>query len=727
MRRPSRALARLTSCPNPAMPGRRRWWQTVCWPQIAMMILVLVFAFGPMLAAGAAPLAPAGPAQLAALTPTPASPVPAARPAAVDDGALLDLEIVQQSVPTLQAGETITFQVTVTNVSDADVTAATVDLLAQEWTASTRFATARWADEDQYSATLPVESESVGLLIPGASVTLNLTASAEDFRVTGWGQRGVELRVTPSEPAGEPDRERSWVTFWNGEELTPTPLTVISPLTASYPEWQDPAALAARSAAILMQASLPGVALAVDPSVLPLLSEPDRAAAIEALPSLDVWTLPWSDVDALALVADGRPDVVAAATERSEEELEALGVSPAGAVDLDAGGDRRLLPATTGVVTLSSTQIPEWWEGSFTPGARVEIAEPEPAADAEDARGAGPVADEPRDGVVADSHVANALTGVVVVDGDRYQLADATLDAYLVAQSAAFTRERPSVARPLAVVLPRTDDGAHAASLATLGQQPWMAPTPLGELLAMEPVRHPVSVIPAGSALPPAAVTSDVLEDAASARAAVSVATELSEDFGKDVAAEVAALDRVAALAWRANPSGRADSLAELEGRAQDLIAAVSVEPPSTFNLMSDSLNIPVTITNTADVPLDVEILLETPDTRLRQDEPTPVTVPADGHVTSLVPVTAVGSGKLTMQVHLVTASGAPVGEPTPVDVRLLIQWENAMLIGLVAVGAIALVVGIARTAIRNRRTHRAETVDAAAAELDKLMDEEDQ
>lgn len=744
MRRTPRALARLTSCPLPGDPGQRRWWQTICWPQVAMMVLLIVFAFGPILAAGAAatttapaPLAPGAHGSLVTAPVTPGSPRATLVPSAVDDSAPLDLEVLSQSAPTLQAGEQIAFQLRVTNVSPSGIAATTVDLLAQEWTPSTRIATARWADENRYSATLAVAQYQVGPLAPGQSTEFTLTASADAFAVTGWGPRGVELRATPTDPAGTPDRERTWVTFWDGEELSPTPLTVISPLTASFAEWSDPAALAARTAALLGQAQIPGVALAVDPSLLDLLPDDAREDAAAALPGLDVWSLPWSDADTRALVGAGRTDLIDVAVARSAEDLAALGVTVSGPLDLDAGTDSRLFAQATGATVLSSTRLPDWLEGTYTPGALVQVGIT--GSDWSPSAGRGePTADESAgwdasdwvpttptgQAVVADAVLADALDGTLTVDDEDYTVAPASVEAYAVAQTAAFARERPSMPRALAIVLPREDDGALAATLATLASQPWIEPTPLADLLDTDPRYYGPDVIPTPVASPIGAVSEDELESADEARSYVELASELSAEYGAGAA--LAQLDRVAARAWREDPAGREAAIAEASGTAQDLLAAVYVEPPSNINMLSGSSNIPVTVTNTADLPLTVQIVMRAPDTHLRQTDPAQVEVPADGHVTHQVPVTAIGSGDLTVQVGLETTSGQPIGETVPIEVRLLIQWENAMLIALIAVGVVAFVLGIVRTARRNARTHRAREIEAAGAELDKLMSEED-
>ena len=741
MRRTHRAVARLTSCPAPrsGVWAPHSWWRTVCWPSVLMMVLLVAFAFGPLLATGAAgTTAPAPvPAPAPALA-SPAGPLPAAPPevrSEIDDGATLDVEILSQSTPTLQAGESLTMHVRVTNVSADAVQAATVDLLAQEWTPSTRFATARWADEDRYTASRSLATMDVPPLAPGQSTDLLLTATADSFRVSGWGPRGIEVRVTPSDPAAPPDRERSWVTFWAGEDLTPTPLTVIAPLTAGLAEWNDPAALAARTTTLLAQAELPGVTLAVDPSLLALLDDDTRAAVTATLPALDVWALPWSDVDARALVEADRADLLDGAAARSEAELAAAGVDSGGLMDLDGGTDEAVLAESSGVTVLSSAQISTWLEGTYTPGARVTLttaassgasatSAPAPPSPPEsgDSRGAT----FSRDALVADAALAEALDGTIAVDGDTYTLDAARTPAYLTALTAAYTRERPSMERPLAIVLPRNDAGADLPSLAVLVDLPWITPTPLADVLEMESLPYGLDVVPS-PALPRGAVTSGEITEAALAQDLIAVASELSAEYAEAAAPQSALLDHVAALAWRSDSSGRSEAISVATGGAQALLDAVRVQPGSTINMLSESSNFPLTVSSSADVPLTVVIDLDAPDGRLRQDAMEPIVVPPNGQVTSQVPVIALGSGDLTVYAQLLTVSGEPVGEPVPIEMRLRIEWENAMLVGLIAVGIGAFVLGIIRTAQRNRRTKRAAVVEAATAELDKLMHEEDQ
>ena len=100
-------------------------------------------------------------------------------------------------------------------------------------------------------------------------------------------------------------------------------------------------------------------------------------------------------------------------------------------------------------------------------------------------------------------------------------------------------------------------------------------------------------------------------------------------------------------------------------------------------------------------------------------------TLPAGQTVRVMVPVAGVGWGDFDVSARVLTTSGRDLTAAFPIDVRLRANWEDTGLIAIVAVAVAALAFGIFRTVQRNRKMGRSEIIDAAAEELDEILEAE--
>src|SRR5674476_718611 len=160
-------------------------------------------------------------------------------------------------------------------------------------------------------------------------------------------------------------------------------------------------------------------------------------------------------------------------------------------------------------------------------------------------------------------------------------------------------------------------------------------------------------------------------------------------------------------VAWRADPVGRAESVAGSHAATQLLDGAVTVQPAETLTLVSSSGGLPVQVTNTLDQEVRIAVGLRPADGRLVADAVVPVTIPADGEALVQVPVRAVQSGDVMVTVELRTEDGALLDDSTQFQVRVRAEWEGIGTAVAGALRALGLVIGVVRTIRRGRTSRR--------------------
>ena len=78
--------------------------------------------------------------------------------------------------------------------------------------------------------------------------------------------------------------------------------------------------------------------------------------------------------------------------------------------------------------------------------------------------------------------------------------------------------------------------------------------------------------------------------------------------------------------------------------------------------------------------------------------------IPAHQSSTAQVPVHAVGSGDVVVEVLLTTPEGSPIDDPVEIQVRVRADWETVGTAVVAGILVVMLVVGIIRTVRRARR-----------------------
>lgn len=137
---------------------------------------------------------------------------------------------------------------------------------------------------------------------------------------------------------------------------------------------------------------------------------------------------------------------------------------------------------------------------------------------------------------------------------------------------------------------------------------------------------------------------------------------------------------------------------------AADPHLAVKVAETSTINMISEASSIPLRVVNSLPFPISASVVLRMPDQRLRADSPAPEIVGANNAATFSIPVKAYGSGDLSVEAQVQTPTGAELGTPTELDIRVRAQWENVGTIVFGTVVVLLFAIGVVKSVKKGRR-----------------------
>ncbi|MFH5821408.1 DUF6049 family protein [Georgenia sp. AZ-5] len=667
-----------------------------------------------------------------------------ARDAAGEDGEL-EVEITDVAPAVLRPGDTLTVSGTLANNTDEDLAKPDLDLSMQRATPISRSTLQRWLEPGSaFSLTRLAGEELPEDLAAGARATFSLEVPAEELPfgdASAWGPRGIEVR------AGDGDVDaaaRSFVLWYPDADVERTPVGVLAPVaptaeerTAAGPGGDVTEAAADRLLPLLEALDQPGVTAAVDGMLLdpattdaepageaatadPGAPEPpadgavaeeapgpgtrvrDAVTALAEADQREVVALPWADADVAALAHAGRADLLADARARTQQAVTAAGLQartdiawPAGAVPDQQTVELAAATGAAAVVLPGSAMTPER-DLTYTPAGRADVPLENGST---------------LPTVLVDQRVSAVLTGRLLprVDAageETVELAPVTARQLLLAETAVVARERPSDPRALVLALPRDFDGDAAAlgeTLAALAAAPWVEPTTVSELGTMDSSALARRALPEQDTFS-SEVSAAVLAGAGEVLERVRDFATITADPEALVVPYAAAVAPVVSAAWRADPDGRSAYLARVARDAEALDSRVEALPSSTVNLINSSAHIPIHVRNDLDVDVRVQVALEPTDPRLQARETVPLSVPANSEATAQVPVRAVGSGDVPVDVLLLAPGGGSVGTSTTLQVRVRADWENVGTAVVAGVLAVLLVVGIARTARRGPR-----------------------
>lgn len=425
----------------------------------------------------------------------------------------------------------------------------------------------------------------------------------------------------------------------------------------------------------------------------------EALTAVADRPGRGIHALAWLDADLAALARADADGLYQHAVNRAAEELAEVGLPSdttvawpvAEAPDLTTLAAAHAAGARTAVLPAAS--MPPSDVLTYTPAGRTVVDLGEQTIDAllwEERLSALAVAEHLR------FAGEDLLVGVDALTARQLLLAD----------TAVIARERPADVRELVIALPRAeavDAEQVAAVLDALHEAPWLAPTALADLepqtdttLLREPL--PDEQIESGEL---SAAELDEAGRVIGRAEAVAGITGDPEAITDPIRAE---LDEILSAAWRADPARRGEIVESAAATVEQWHTLVAAQPGSTLNLINNEAHIPVTVINEMAGDIDVLVELVPGDPRLVAEEIVELRVPAGQSAVAQVPVTAVGSGDVVVDVRLLSPELLVVGEPAEIQVRVRADWETVGTAIIAAALALMLVVGLIRTVRRGRR-----------------------
>ncbi|MGJ9516876.1 DUF6049 family protein [Actinotignum sp. GS-2025b] len=633
------------------------------------------------------------------------------------------------------------------------------------------------------SASTPTPSTPVGTLAspPAASATAGSSAAPSATSDADPAASAAPSAPSVSQGASSPAAP-------SAPSKTPTASAPSSPSGSAAEAGQLPHRLQT-----LNYFAHPGVSAAVDP--LLIAGDPERAAlqTFASAAGTSVFFGLGADVDAAALTHAARADKLALARQDAVQAAQTSGFAARSDIAVTAlGVDRATARALrdAGAAALITTDVDAEHASWLSPSGRVNIplaadgsdtcslsdargdvedsgasaaggASAGGAGDANETAGAdGAGANEAAalraDGVLSavvqgylpSSDEANMLAsgggeGLPEAAGSRLSAIDARQTA--LALSAATYRELPAAPRAQVVLVDRPESGALAragalpdrdigAALGALTSAPWLAPTGAGDLLD-KPA--------AGCAqLPEERVLPGEISAAMLARGDAHVTTISTTAALTPVPASITGpvthhAAQLAGVALRDHHAQREELSAQLTQLAEEMAGAVTVQPSSTINIISENADLPVHVHNSLPVPVGAVVELRAEDFRIVPSDPVAATIPPATSVTVAVPVQASGSGNVTVTAAVTDPVGTAIGAVQDINVRVRAGWETTGTYIIGALLGVLLLGGIARSLRSGRRSggvdpekHLHNLREASAAEeagpraVDKLREE---
>ena len=715
-------------------------------PVLAALLTALLMASS-VLVSGSATLLASAPASAA----TTGGNVPAA-PVEPAGESPVSVDLVSLTPTSLAPGGVLEAQLEVTNTSSEPQPALSMDLRTLTSRVTDRGTMDAWQSDSAPDADgLPLASSpEPAQLAPGASTTLTVRVSAETLGYSEepyyWGTRRLSLTVVAD---GRPLTTLRTFVVWRPDDAADSiRQSVLLPLAAADPSAAvtDPEGYA-RSVESGQLASIGALAVRddVDWWLDPALLDPPRTAAplpttgpdsptavreyapepaaARLATSLDgavgdrtVLAMPYARADAASLRQAGTGRLAGEIRDRGDQVWADNGITPrasAVAIEgpqaseaalesaLEVGATAAIIPASSLQADPSSDVTPSSvgiFESTQTEGTQLPVLAPDPGLSAEFSQlTAGSDTELTQQRLLAET----ATIASEYTSAPRHLLiapsADATLDPAAAAAALDAMAEAPWI-----------ETASTSSLLYAADHQDWTTdPRSEGDqLFALGSVGpdavHPSAPGPNGrwehlaEARKPELLAPGALQQLEDAWEQVDTLSSVMED---DAPMDGPRLEILAgtSMNWRGSPEvpvARAREAADLTAQLQ---GGIQVVPASGYNVISDAVNVPITISNDLDTPIRVRLEVSSDKPLVQVGEPQLVTVPARGQIDAAVEVEAVANGTVTLSTVVATEDGRPLTEPVEVPLTVNPSWENWTTMVLVILMGLLVVVGVAR------------------------------
>ncbi|QAY63983.1 hypothetical protein ET495_12930 [Xylanimonas allomyrinae] len=318
--------------------------------------------------------------------------------------------------------------------------------------------------------------------------------------------------------------------------------------------------------------------------------------------------------------------------------------------------------------------------------------------------------------LVADQALSQVLAAATdLAGGEAPVLSAAEATQRLLAETAVVAFQNAGDEPHLLATLPRgwsPDADALHATLGALQASGWVRLAPLDELRASPVPTVERTPLP-GSQPQDGELAPLEVRRLADARSAVASLAAVADDPRAVTSLVAPGLAAPVSVAWRSSPTDRSTAVDAAIDAATTLRSALTVSVVNLeVTLISAAGALPVTVRNNLPVDATVDVVLRPDDARLIIESRPTIVVAAGTEARVNVPVSALASGDVDVQVQLLTPDGAQAADPVSLQLRVRAGWETvgtAVLAGLVA---LLLVFGIWRTVRRGRSPRRTSDAD---------------
>lgn len=545
-----------------------------------------------------------------------------------------------------------------------------------------------------------VATKTIDELPAGKQVNFQISVPADNLPLGSqwsWGPRGIEVLATNQVESGS---DRTLLMWDSGYEVQATPLSVVSTISEGVVE-NDGAITAApptmqhRQIALKL-AKIQGVTPAVGAGILNGQANFTKELAGLRKP---VISLPASDAD-----------VAAIAHLESNTQMPKLVKDSKASPNLRASTDAglKILPdyVLPSIDTLDRATISVWRDqkivvpsGGLKP---IDISTYDPSAWAQYNPHTGEVAaeGEPKVDVL---FAQQDLTDLLAARADTVE-EELDIQQMIRATTVIITRQLPNMPRATVALTPRNCDWeAIPARVEAALSNRWVKPISIDqvETASVEPVNW--QTLPEYVDIPGAISDREtrMLEEAIESTAAM---TSALQDSTGIVSNQRSRLLLAAALQLREHPDIRMSLVKDAIDEATELATSVRVEQSAPINMLDSSARLPVRVSSTLGEPVNAIVQLKPSDPRLQVDDEIEVQIPANGATQVEIPVRAVASGNVSIQVVVKGPNGLIIDDDTRLTVRVRAEWENKGMATAAVFLGILLVVGTVRTIKRGRR-----------------------
>ncbi|WP_220034215.1 DUF6049 family protein [Curtobacterium sp. MCSS17_008] len=640
--------------------------------------------------------------------------------------------------------EDLELTVTITNDTDADVPAGTVelDIFRSE---STRDVLSDWLSDTSTTGYLgaPMDDVDVPAVPAHRSVTQTVRIVPGNVALGGYSSFGAR-RIAAEYSAGDTFAvARSAITWYPDFQQTPVGVSVAMPITLPSTtegliganELASATSLDGTLRQQLDAAEDHNVAVAVDPRIIAsirILGENAPSTArtwLERLEGLrnETFALRYADADVTGLRqagADGIPGVISLDQEVEEDDFPGAstptptaptgsatpGASatptapamPSGAATPGTGqdGTDQGETAPTLPTTQSLLDFPYSMDGIAWPvdGTVATDDLPALAKDGTEATivssgntSAGPdttIAASERIGdervLVSDQGMSALLRDAAdAQDEQTWRTAMAELTATLATAARAGT-----ATSPVLLTLGRSwpsDSSDLSRALDALEDTPWVSPSDLST--AAKAPGGSLTLAPSddgGARLEQLRRLVDAEQDLTGFASAV-------DDPAAVTAPARLSLLALASNAWRDDQDALSAAIDEQAASWAQTTSKVSIPDSSSLTLLGDRSSLPVSVRNRTDFPVTVRLSVRPSSSALRiVRNDVEVKVQPQSSTRATIPVRSVANGKVVLTMSLTTPTGVDISQPSTVELNVQAQWET-VITAVAAIGLVAL------------------------------------